>query len=133
MTQLEKVIKHINKYGHITVLEAMALYRITQLGRVIYDLKDTKDAMKAIPCPELGDGFVRYVPDFDQRLRNLIGHLINQIEGRDSSFKERRDAIRYLHHGTMKIADQRNIDHGRLTKGSYPKCPHVSLTVANVA
>lgn len=39
MTQSEKVLKHIQKHGSITQLEAYELYGIMRLGARIHDLK----------------------------------------------------------------------------------------------
>lgn len=133
MTQLDQVVSHVKTYGHITVLEAMALYKITQLGRVIYDLKDTQSAMKAIPCPELGKGFVRYVPDFDQRLTNLVARSVNDIEDKTLTFPKRRKAIRALHFEAMEIANDRNNYYECIEYSYFPECPKVSLTVADAA
>lgn len=38
MTQSEKVVKHLAKYGSINSIEAIGLYRITRLAAVIHKL-----------------------------------------------------------------------------------------------
>lgn len=39
MTQNERVLKHLRKYGAITTKQAYDLYGITRLGARIYELK----------------------------------------------------------------------------------------------
>lgn len=39
MTQCEKILEHLKKYGSITVIEAMDLYGVARLASRINDLK----------------------------------------------------------------------------------------------
>lgn len=79
MTQVEKVLRHVKEHGSINVLEAMGMYVITQLGRVVFDTKGTRDALKAIPAHDLGDGFVRYVPDWEARMECIENDFLNRL------------------------------------------------------
>lgn len=92
MTQIDQVKKHVATYGSINVLEAIGLYRITQLGRVVYELKDTGFCLKSIPCPELGKGFVKYVPDFHKSAANTTNVYLSDVKRAEDNL----DAIAYL-------------------------------------
>lgn len=39
MTQTEKILRHLRKYGSITSWEAITEYRITRLGAIIFELR----------------------------------------------------------------------------------------------
>ena len=39
MTQSEKILRHLKKYGSITSWEAITEYRITRLGAIIFELR----------------------------------------------------------------------------------------------
>lgn len=133
MTQHEMVVRHVKEYGYINVLQAIGLYQITQLGRVIYDLKDTLNAMKSEPCPDLGHGFVRYIPDFKKRAENVIASHINGIEDNERTLYKRRWEAACLASNLRVLADQeaRYIDNS--AAGNFPKAPEVTLTVEQIA
>lgn len=129
MTQHQKVIEHIEKYGHINVLQAMALYGITQLGRVIHDLKETDKAMCSVPCPELGKGFVRYVPDFEKRCDNLIHRNITALEDPQDAVGVRMNVAQRIYMDCKRVFADQMLHLTKLRNGSYPKSPNVTLEV----
>lgn len=47
MTQVEKILRHLEKFGSITPLEAMDEYGIMRLGARIWDLKKAGYSIKS--------------------------------------------------------------------------------------
>ena len=95
MTQIEKVLKHVKEHGSINVLEAMGLYVITQLGYVVYQTKQTRDALMAIPAPDMGNGFVRYVPDWEARQEAVENDFLNKLHVAETSYDRQMLAYKY--------------------------------------
>lgn len=69
--QCQKVVAHIERWGSLNSIEAIRHYGITRLAARIHDLRGTNRAMKAVTSDDLAPGFVKYVPDFEQRRSNL--------------------------------------------------------------
>ncbi|AHI29710.1 helix-turn-helix domain-containing protein [Marinobacter similis] len=63
-TQCQLIVEHVTATGGITSWEAINHYGITRLAARIHDLNNTGRAMKA---EDIGDGYVRYVPDHKAR------------------------------------------------------------------
>jgi len=80
MSQADQVIAHINKWGSINSIQAIQHYGITRLARVIHDLKDTPNAMKAVDDPDAAKGFVKYIPDHNARHKKVIDTLITMLK-----------------------------------------------------
>jgi hypothetical protein len=52
MTQCEKIMRHLERYGSITSVEAMSEYGIARLASRINDLKKSGVPIKKrMPCP----------------------------------------------------------------------------------
>ena len=79
MSQADKVIEHVNRWGHINSIEAIRLYGITRLARVVHDLKGSANALKAVKDDSLAKGFVKYVPDFHARVAVQRESLIRTL------------------------------------------------------
>lgn len=75
MSQADKVIAHVEKWGSINSIQAIQLYGITRLARVIHDLKGTDKAMKGVKDPNSAPGFVKYIPDYTAREKLLCDRL----------------------------------------------------------
>lgn len=123
MSQHQQVIKHVEKYGYINVLQAIGLYKVMQMARVIHDLKDTDKAMKSIPCPELGKGFVRYVPDFEKRAENATEQYLHNIE--HGNLNQRLQAASDLYGQLYYIKATKEV----WQLGGFPKSPNVTLEI----
>lgn len=84
MSQAEKVVRYVAKHGSINAIEAVRELGITRISAVIYQLKDTQHAMKAVPS-KTAKGFVDYVPDFARRCKVLKDKLSQSLQADMSS------------------------------------------------
>lgn len=87
MSQADKVIAHIEKWGSINSIEAIRSYGITRLARVIHDLKGTPNQMKSVHDDCSAEGFVKYVPDYEARMRNQVHTLQQTLNNPDIAAK----------------------------------------------
>lgn len=107
-TQCQLVAEHVAKNGGITSWEAIQHYGITRLAARVYDLNSTGHALKA---EDIGDGYVRYVPDYKERanhFRVLIDNLL--FHGSPSEIAEKLPRL------TMKYCFNLRMIHGRSPK-----------------
>lgn len=79
MTQCEKVLTHLKRYGSITPAEAMAEYHIMRLGARIWDLrKQGHDITAETVVKKNPDGskcaFARYRMRKEAEKRGISGH-----------------------------------------------------------
>ncbi|WP_432473705.1 helix-turn-helix domain-containing protein [Amphritea sp. HPY] len=81
--QCQKVVAYIERWGSLNSIEAITHYGITRLAARIHDLKYTNRAMKAVPAENAAKGFVKYVPDFEQRRANLKRRMYEELETAD--------------------------------------------------
>ena len=81
-TQCELVADHIETYGGITAWEAIKEYGITRLAARIHELQGTGQVMKA---EDIGDGYVRYVPDYKSRLDNAMDEAVHYMRAISTS------------------------------------------------
>lgn len=116
MTQIEKVLKHVKEHGSINVLEAMGLYLITQLGFVVHQTKQTRDALKSAPAYDMGNGFVRYIPDWEARQEAIENDFLNKLHVAEDN--EARQVLAYQY-----AIDLSHLD---IQKREHPK-PKASL------
>ena len=78
--QQQKVITHIDRWGSINSIEAIRHYGITRLAARIHELKNSNRAMKAIVTEQTAPGFVAYVPDWEQRRKNLMERQMRDLK-----------------------------------------------------
>ncbi|QFS87603.1 MULTISPECIES: helix-turn-helix domain-containing protein [unclassified Marinobacter] len=108
-TQCQLIVEHVRKNGGITSWEAIQHYGITRLAARIYDLNNTGASMKA---EEIGDGYVRYVPDYKARseyYRRKIDNLM--FHGSPSTIAEKLPQMteRYCQNLRLAIGKPRQL------------------------
>lgn len=72
LTQCQMVVRHVEENGGITAWEAINKYGITRLAARVHELNHTGYALKA---EDIGDGYVRYVPDYRKRLSAIRAEI----------------------------------------------------------
>lgn len=61
MTQKEKILNHLNRYGKITSWEAIQRYRITRLSEYIRELRVEGHTIESQWIKGKGNPFVKYL------------------------------------------------------------------------
>lgn len=98
MKQTEKVIQYVEKNGSINALQAVHELGITRISAIVYKLKGTEHALKAVPS-KTAEGFVDYVPDYQRRVRFIHGNMLGQLHNGMKPY----DRARVLMKATSKL------------------------------
>jgi len=77
--QCKQVVEYVETWGSINSFEAIRKLGITRLAARIHDLKGTKHEMKSVPDHNLAPGFVKYVPDFEQRTKRIHYKMVDRL------------------------------------------------------